>query len=229
VGRLAGCAASLRNVAARLRYGVPYGERCRAILAAEAPGRTVIDVGCMWQVDGAYAFHAAEHGATRVVGVDLMPATAEFVRRNDASERTVEFIQADVNDPDLATRAGRFDVVFCSGVIYHVPDPVSTLARLRSLCSDTLVLGSATIRERGRPQTAIFLPFMAPERRRRLVYRTTHGKVGLDTAFAAHESYANWYWLFTASCLEAMLAVAGFRVVSRYGYRRASCIVARAC
>ena len=51
-------------------------------------------------------------------------------------------MQGDINDPDLPARLGRFDVVFCSGIIYHVPNPVLTLEQLRRLCGRVLILAS---------------------------------------------------------------------------------------
>jgi hypothetical protein len=48
------------------------------LLRSLVPGRSVVDVGCMWSVDGAYCFAAEEAGATAVTGVDLMPASGRF-------------------------------------------------------------------------------------------------------------------------------------------------------
>ena len=49
---------------------------------------------------------------------------------------------ADLNQPgDI----GPWDVVYCSGVIYHMPDPVHTMLQLRSLCKRYLVLTSMIV------------------------------------------------------------------------------------
>ena len=48
------------------------------LLRSEARGRSVVDVGCMWGVDGAYCFAAEDAGAVSVTGVDLMPASSRF-------------------------------------------------------------------------------------------------------------------------------------------------------
>jgi hypothetical protein len=53
-------------------------------------------------VDGSYAFHAAESGAALVTGIDLARPTPEFVARNDAAGGVVRFVQGDLNDPALA-------------------------------------------------------------------------------------------------------------------------------
>ena len=51
------------------------------LLRSEARGRSVVDVGCMWGVDGAYCFAAEDAGAVSVTGVDLMPASSRFTDR----------------------------------------------------------------------------------------------------------------------------------------------------
>ena len=206
-----------------LRPTVP--DRYRALIARHAPGRTFIDVGCMWAVHGAYAFHALESGATAVTGVDLMAPSPEFVTRNLASGGGVRFVQGDINDPATSAAVGTADVVFCAGVLYHVPNPLLTLEQLRRICGETLLLGSATIPEQRQPQTAVFLPYLDARRRRALTYRSADVKIGLDTEFVRDQGYANWFWGLTPSAVEAMLRAAGFEVRERYLHRRSVCLV----
>ena len=46
-----------------------------------AVGRSFVDVGCMWGVDGEYAFQAEAAGAARVTAVDVFGPTPEFQRK----------------------------------------------------------------------------------------------------------------------------------------------------
>src|SRR5262249_28776523 len=115
----------------------------RDLIAAHAPGRSVVDVGCLWNVHGAYAFHAAAHGARAVTGVDVNPATPEFQQENAARGEPVRFVQADLDDPALPDLVGVHDVVYTSGVLYHMPNPVYSIEQLRRLCRQTLILASA--------------------------------------------------------------------------------------
>jgi SAM-dependent methyltransferase len=193
-----------------------------------APSRTFVDVGCMWKVDGAYAFHALAHGATEVTGVDINPATPEFEARNRAERNRVRFVQADLNDPELPARVGSFDVVFCSGVLYHVPNMQQSLDQLRRLCRGTLILATASITERETPNAAVFLPYMDPVARDALNFVGPYRKRGLDSDILPERGYANWLWLPTASCLRAMTRFAGFEVDECIEHRRATTIVARA-
>ena len=212
-----------RLIGFRRRLDLP--DRYRDMIARHAAGRSFADVGCMWNVDGAYAFHAVDAGATRVVGVDLMPPSPAFDAENLRRGNPVRFVQGDVNEPATTAAVGVVDVVFCSGVLYHVPSPLLTLDRLRSICATTLILVSAVIREQDAPQAAVFLPHLDERARRALAYRSRHVRLGLDTAFVPTDGYGNWYWAFTPSCVEAMVRTAGFRISERYAYPHAICLV----
>src|SRR5207249_6776303 len=65
----------------------------RELIARHVPGRTFVDVGCMWKVNGEYCFLAAEHGAAAVAGIDLSPATPEFLERNASTGGHVRFVR----------------------------------------------------------------------------------------------------------------------------------------
>ena len=56
-------------------------------------------------------------------------------------------MQANIDDPGTPERVGSFDVVHCSGVLYHCPEPLYTLRQLRAITRETLVLGIATMPE----------------------------------------------------------------------------------
>jgi Methyltransferase domain len=216
-------------VVARLARRPPYQVTLRQLIAQHAPGLSFVDVGCMWKVDGAYAFLAMDVGATAVTGLDLMPATAAFEAANAGRAAPVRFVQGDVNSPEIARTLGTFDVVFCSGVLYHVPNPVFTLARLRAACREVLILGSSTIPELAHAHGAVYYPQLDASRRAAFAYRTPPGydKVGLDTAYRPEWDYANYFWGLTPSCIEAMLTSVGFAVVERHRWRHALAVVCR--
>jgi SAM-dependent methyltransferase len=181
----------------------------------------------MWRVSGEYAFLAHARGATAVTGIDVAPATAAFRARNAEMGDPVRFLQGDVNDPTLRDRAGEFDVVFCSGVLYHLPDPIFSLTQLRSICRERLILTTASTVELDVPHAAILLPFLSDAERKRLTHRSGAGrKVGLDTPFDGDKGYGNWFWLPTPSCVAAMVRLAGFEVEALHARRRVTTVVA---
>ena len=112
-----------------------------------AAGKTFCDVGCMWKVNGRIAFVAEEAGATAVTGVDVMPATAEFEAEHTRRSSQIRFVHGDLHDPTTVAEVGAHDVVWCSGVLYHAPNPVLTLQRLRELTRELLILQTMTLPE----------------------------------------------------------------------------------
>lgn len=201
----------------------------RELITKYAPGRTLVDVGCMWKVNGDYTFVAAAKGATAVTGIDVNPATREFTERNAALGNPVRFIHGDLNDPAIETWAGSFDVVFCSGVLYHVPNPIFSLTQLRRLCRERLILGTASLLERDHdlPNAAVLLVGLDARPRARLTYATQYAKRGLDSEFASERGYANWIWLPTPGCVRAMLDLAGFTVEEFYPSKWVTTAVAK--
>jgi SAM-dependent methyltransferase len=172
----------------------------RLVRSHAAGAGSFLDVGCMWRIDGANSFAAEEAGAANVTALDIMGATAAFEERHRAVGSRVRFVQGDVNDPGIVEAHG---VVWCSGVLYHVPDPLLTLRRLRELTLDRLLLATEVLP--GRRRGAVFLPT-----------RRDHPGAP-DVAPDDAAGYAPWYWLPTAPAVRSMLAMTGFAVDDEAG------------
>jgi hypothetical protein len=127
----------------------------------------------------------------------------------------VRFVHGDIHDASAAAELGRHEVVWCSGLIYHAPNPLLTLERLREVTGELLIISSETIPEvPGLRQACVFFPALsAAERAAYASARPTH-QVGLTTEFEPARGYENWYWGLSASALEAMLRASGFETVS---------------
>jgi SAM-dependent methyltransferase len=95
-------------------------------------GKTVLDVG---GGPGHLAQFFVERGC-RVVSVDARP---ENIARMHELYPTLEGHVADVEEDDL-TRFGRFDVVFCYGLLYHLENPVRALRSIVAACDGLLLL-----------------------------------------------------------------------------------------
>jgi SAM-dependent methyltransferase len=119
------------------------GKTLEALRALDLRGKRVLDVGCR---DGLCCFEAEKFGAAEVIGVD-----------NDLSAGAVEFLipclksrvrMYELNVYDLTPeRFGTFDVVVCSGVLYHLRYPFWGLKRLKDVLRDAgvLILETATL------------------------------------------------------------------------------------
>lgn len=192
-----------------------HGRRtAEAYIRGHAPGRSFLDVGGMWGINGAHSFMAEEAGAKRVVCLDL-DRTAEFDERKKRTGSSVEFVQGDATQADVLERLGVSDVVWCFGVLYHVPDPHALLRSPRRLCKEKLLLESLTIPDvPGNPQAAMYFPKLDP-RARRLWNMFKRGSASVQYGI---RSTTTRRWLrqqllgLSPSCVRALLETAGFRV-----------------
>lgn len=85
-------------------------------------GQLVLDAGCGF---GRHAYYAGRYGA-EVVAMDLSEAV-EAAFENTRSLGTVHVVQGNIYQPPVAAR---FDLVYCVGVIQHLPEPAAGFASL---------------------------------------------------------------------------------------------------
>jgi hypothetical protein len=186
------------------------------LVREEVPGKSFVDIGCMWNCNGAYAFAAEQSGARSVVGVDVISPTAAFEQARRELKSNVAFIQGDGVSPAVMEQIGQVDVVLCSGVLYHHPSPYHMLVSLRELCRETLILASATIPEsRALGQAAVYYPGLSEKHRRIWDVARSHGggkRWAINIPYEPAVGYSNWFWGLTPSCIRAMAETAGFRV-----------------
>ena len=212
-----------------LRRGVNANRRRRGLpvtavdyIRRYAPGRTFVDIGGMWGIDGEHSIEAARAGATRAVCVDLYK-TEEFDRKAAGSNGVVEFHYGDASSMTTADDLGEFDVVWCFGVAYHHPSPFEILLVLRRLCRERLILETLGVPEvPGLSNMALYIPHLSPSQRG--LWDTGHVgapvRLGITTEFEPAKGYANNFWAPTPSCMESMLRTAGFEatdVSTMYG------------
>jgi SAM-dependent methyltransferase len=180
-----------------------------------APGCSFVDVGCMWGVNGEYAFIAEESGAKPVKAVDIFGPTPEFEAKKRARDSSVEFILGDATHADTIARVGEADVVFCAGVLYHHPSPFDLLVALRHMCRHKLILRTYTIPEiAGLANAAVYFPLLEPEDR--LLWELSSlgvsRMIGITDEFQPQAGYGNYLWGLTPSCLVSLLRTAGFSI-----------------
>ncbi|MEP6956430.1 MAG: class I SAM-dependent methyltransferase [Chthoniobacterales bacterium] len=117
--------------------GVDYGGEISALgdvrltqFWQSAPdARRILELGAL---EGAHTVQlAARRGVERVVAIEGRAANirkAELVLRCSKT-RNAEFVEANLEGMDLTT-LGQFDAVFCSGLLYHLPEPWTLLEQL---------------------------------------------------------------------------------------------------
>jgi len=118
-----------RDGSPALRARASRSELARLLDEAIAPDATVLEVGCG---TGQMSLFLAT-GDRLVVGADLTRASLEVAlaaARRFGVER-VRFVETDLRAPGL--RPGAFDVVYCSGVLHHTPDPRASFRSIARL------------------------------------------------------------------------------------------------
>jgi SAM-dependent methyltransferase len=149
-------------------------------------GRRVLDIGAS---DGFFTRGMAMLGAD-VVAVDYRAkASHGFVVMEQLSGKVFNYEHANLFDLDVE-RLGRFDIVLFLGVLYHLPDMMRALHKLRSVCGSTLFIETHSDSQ--------FSPDVPAAR-----YFKSGG---------LNEDFTN-FWSPNAACVIDMLYDAGFDVV----------------
>lgn len=173
----------------------------RKIFQKYVPGRSFADIGCMWNCHGAYAYYAELIGArTPILAFDGLEATEQFHAYHEALESRIQFKQGDILelDPEID---GTYDVVFCSGVLYHMPDPMKMLDRVTSIARKTLILGTHTVA--GDEPLLRFYPH--DPRPEPFPWEMVHG-ASMESRYSLdYKDYAPWWVGPTESAVEQML------------------------
>jgi ubiquinone/menaquinone biosynthesis C-methylase UbiE len=198
-----------------------------------AKGLSFCDVGGLWGTVNERVSVAAAAGASSMTMLDVSPFANPLwdkfeARMQDLGIREYGRVSANVDDADLAERAGSFDVLHCSGLLYHCPNPLYSLAQLRRITRQYLVLTSIVVPERiendaGVLEThsgqAVFVPYIDGQPRAVLREHLTSlgikGVRGVDRD-AAHwgvDDYASWWWVPAVETLRRWIESAGFKVV----------------
>jgi len=198
------------------RSGVDAFARREQLVRELAPGKSFLDAGGMWLLNGKVAFEAERAGASSVTELDGMDPTEEFTERQRSS--SVRFIQGDVHDPGTIEAVGPHDVVWCTGLLYHTPNPFLVLQHLRQLCRGHLLLGTRVIPEvPGIEQACVFYPGLPPGAGRAYAAHDPNpaGLTGVGAPFdtTPNMGYGNFWWGMSPSAVRGMLRTVGFEPV----------------
>lgn len=212
-------------------------------LAEHVAGKSFVDVGGLWGIVGERVTVASQNRAASLAMVDHVPPDHDlwghFRKRVEDHhiDREIRLITADVEQPDFPAIVGRFDVVYCNGLIYHTPSPVQFLAQLRAITNACLILGSVVLADAMAMKLnlatdqplSLFVPALH-ERQRRAVADAydfpDHARaLGINVPWddwvrppnpqkLIHNAAPYW-WLHRPAAIESMLHLVGFDVRDR--------------
>ncbi len=187
--------------------------RCFVQAVADLAGKPldqlrVLDLACL---EGHYTIEFALHGA-RAVGIEIREANLTKARflKQQLGIHNVEFYQDDVRNLSEA-KYGRFDVVLCAGLLYHLDSPAvfEFIDRISEVCDRLAVF-----------ETYVSLKAAVPQVYKGKTYWGTHYVEHKETDSAADKYADLWssidndrsFWLTKPSLCNA-LDHAGFTSV----------------
>jgi Methyltransferase domain len=197
-----------------------------------ASGRTFAEVGGLWGTLNERVSVAHAAGARQLTMIDLSPAGSHWwmkfrERCRDLSVPAAAEVSGEILQLAAQPNPPRFDVVHCSGVLYHMPDPIRFLCALRRLTGEHLILTSSITADlianeagilRVPSGSALFIPALTPPEL--AVVRAdwlplvgeNAGGITCPATWRA-DDFGPWWWLPTIGALKAMCEAAGFRVL----------------
>ena len=170
--------------------------RIERFLRFAPEAKTILELGSL---EGAQSFILAQHpGVKRVVALEGREANlrkARFVQEL-LEIRNVEFLQANLEHSDL-TAFGKFDAIFCCGLLYHLPEPWKLLVQLPDVA----------------PRLFIWTQYAADNEARDLsggLRGKIHTEGGADEPLSGMSSTAIW---LTLDSLRAVLTSSGYKKI----------------
>lgn len=192
-------------------------------------GNTFADIGGLWGTVNEKVSVAHRCGASELTMMDIQPPESDLWqkfhdRMGALGISGYRCVTLDLGHPQIASTVQPVDVVHCSGVLYHHPNPMLLLANLRRTSRKFVILTSAITRgeiknKKGRyslpPSSVLFVPALSDAEREIMrahwePYGTAYG-LTQKCEFTV-DNFAPWWWLPTATALLAMCTAAGFSV-----------------
>jgi len=208
----------------------------RTWIAQTVKGRSFADVGGLWGTVNERVSVALLEGAREASMLDIAPLGHSLWKDFDTYCKKLGIsgyncVSADATSPNLGQKVGSFEVVHCSGVIYHVPDLVSFVRNLMSITSRHLILQSMVVPERIKNEFGVldlsgghclFVPLMN-EKQRKIAGRHLE-QLGLHIPHLSGPPVQSWFyhgvwhyepwsWLITPDFLRGLVQICGLSVV----------------
>jgi len=196
-------------------------------------GRSFAEVGGLWGTVNEKVSVAHQRGAQTLAMFDTAPEGHMWwqkfeERRTSLNVPDVRCVSGDIINVVETTSQTPHDVVHCSGVLYHMPDPLRLLTALRKLARRHVILTTVVSQARYENEEGVvdvpaggmlFVPGLGA--RERAVLRLHWTRVyGQDAAIATFEraiwsvgDFGPWWFMPTVPALEGMCRAAGFDVL----------------
>ena len=210
------------------------------VIGRLAPGKSFVDIGGLWGLENEKVTVAHKAGATGLCMVDIWKPDSEWwlkfrKLRTDLGVPPVREVTGSIDSLATVSEVGQYDIVHCSGVIYHCPNPFHTLQCLRSIASETLILASAVMppvieNDYGKlelsHQAAVCVPCLDGTSRvifsKYIQERFGGGAWGITDRIDCWyfsdgaPNYGPWWWLWTTTYLQRLVLASGLEILEDY-------------
>jgi hypothetical protein len=139
------------------RIGIEEEDACLKYIASflDVRDRRILEIG---PFEGYHSIFLEKMGVRENIAIESRPENLRKCQRIKEKFQLnhTQFLQYDLErlyrGEDIPSFSGPFDLVFCLGVLYHLPDPGRGLEWMRSQ-SSTLFLGTHYVRRNGKNST----------------------------------------------------------------------------
>ena len=206
-------------------------------IAEYAPGKSYADLGGLWGTVNETITIAKLAGAKTATMADIQKmgnewwtAFDERCEKNGVSD--YECINIDICDTDSLKGHETYEFLHCSGIMYHVSDPIQFIQNLMTLTTEYLLISSMTIPEviennegtLASPEGAAHLVHMMPEESRKILasYLVSQGMKAdiVDQKKPSDLFHPNgnvktgpWWWIYSPQTMEAMCEMCGLEII----------------
>jgi hypothetical protein len=211
------------------------------IIREHVAGLSFVDVGGLWGTLNEKVTVATLAGARSAAMADMQPWTSDLwpAFRDRCNELGVSGYSehcVNLDEPNLPEKLGTYDFVHSSGILYHAPSPLFSIAQLWSITRKYLLVGSIVVPDQITNEVGsldfsagamLLLPAIDPGRQLILArYFDASGirisNINTDQSIPfridGKPNYSPWWWLYSAATLRAMLEISGFSVLAQEPY-----------
>jgi hypothetical protein len=195
-------------------------------------GRTFAELGGVWQIVNEKVSVAKRAGARSVTMIDAIPKTHPMWQgfeqhvRSQGVHDLRGYAPVNLDTVEASEVGGPYDVLHCSGVLYHCPNPLHSLCKMASLANEFVIVTSMVVEPviasaAGRidlPEGAALLVAALGEEQFRVVDAYWRER-GISSIVLLQEGerrldwdvrdYGPWWWLYTPATMEGMIRAAG--------------------
>ena len=200
------------------------------------PGQSFMDIGGLWGTLNEKVSVALRAGAASATMADIAPLDHSLWKDFDAHCQQMGVhgynkARLDIVEPGPALASLRHDVVHCSGIIYHLPDPFRMLGNLRRLTAGHLIITSMVVPEQIRnhhgslafpADAAAYVPSLGEETRAVIAEHFRSAGVSIGGITQPMEepwlwpdgspNFGPWWWLMSPPFLRGLIRSAGFAI-----------------